>query len=326
MTSMHVNRRALLAGSAAIAASGALVRGRPAAAAAPKTGQQVPGLHRVTVGDIEVTAVLDGHLDIPANMFPKADPPGIERLQKDAFAPLGDKLRAPVNGYLVNTGDKLILVDGGTGGRLGPTAGRLADNLKAAGIALAAIDTVLATHLHPDHIGGIFSQDGTALFPNAELVVHEADVAFWTNMDIMAKAPDVVKGFFRIAQGSLKAYEGRVRRVSKDGEVVKGVSAMHLPGHTPGHIGFVAASGNQSLLLWGDIVHAAVLQFAKPDWSIAFDVDMNQGSATRKKVFDMAATDRLLVAGMHLPFPGVGHVAKAGDGYAFAPLEWRYQL
>ncbi|HEY4773731.1 MAG TPA: hypothetical protein VIH40_02830, partial [Xanthobacteraceae bacterium] len=135
MTSMHVNRRALLAGSAAIAASGALVRGRPAAAAAPKTGQQVPGLHRVTVGDIEVTAVLDGHLDIPANMFPKADPPGIERLQKDAFAPLGDKLRAPVNGYLVNTGDKLILVDGGTGGRLGPTAGRLADNLKAAGIA-----------------------------------------------------------------------------------------------------------------------------------------------------------------------------------------------
>jgi glyoxylase-like metal-dependent hydrolase (beta-lactamase superfamily II) len=140
----------------------------------------------------------------------------------------------------------------------------------------------------------------------------------------MAKAPNEAKPFFQAAQAALKAYDGRLRRIGKDGEATKGITAMHLPGHTPGHTGFVVASGNASLLIWGDIVHSATLQFAKPDWAIAFDVDQDTAIATRRRVLDMTATDRLRIAGMHLPFPGVGHVAKAGDGYAFVREDWQY--
>ena len=326
---MHtaVNRRRLLVGTAAVAGIAATgVTAGTAVAATAKSGQQVPGLHRLNVGEIEVTAVLDGHIDLPTNAFPKADAAGIERLQKDSFVAVGDQVRAPVNSYVVNTGDRLVLIDSGCGGLFGPDLGKVATNLKAAGVEPAAIDTILVTHLHPDHIGGTFSKEGASLFPKAEMVVNEADIAFWTNNDIAAKAPADIKDFWAWAQSSLKAYDGRVRRFSKDGEAVKSITAVQLPGHTPGHSGYMITSGNQSLLVWGDIIHSAALQFAKPDWSIAFDVDMDMGAATRRKVFDMAATDRLLVAGMHVPFPGVGHVVKATEGYAFVPQEWRYTL
>jgi glyoxylase-like metal-dependent hydrolase (beta-lactamase superfamily II) len=328
MRSVNIDRRRVLAGSAAlagIAAIGAL-RADPALAAAPKAGAQMPGVHRFAVGDIEVTAVLDGHLDVPTKIFPKADAAGLEMLQKQAFQPVGDTVRLPVNLYVVNTGDQMVLVDSGTGQLMGPNLGKLGANLKVAGIDPAAVDVILATHLHPDHIGGLFSQGGVAMFPNAELVAHEADIAFWTSHEIMAKAPDEVKPFFQAAQSALKVYDGRLRPIAKDGAVAKGIAAMQLPGHTPGHTGFIVSSGNAAMLIWGDVVHAAALQFAKPEWAIAFDVDQDVAIATRRKAFDMAANDRLRIAGMHLPFPGVGHVAKAADGYAFVPMDWQYTL
>jgi glyoxylase-like metal-dependent hydrolase (beta-lactamase superfamily II) len=326
MHGISIDRRRLLTGAAALAgltATGA-APGGSALAAAPRAAAQVPGLHRFTVGDVEVTAVADGYIDIPTSIFAKADAAGIAALQRQAFQPVGETLRLAVNLYVVNTGDRLVLVDGGTGNLMGPTLGKLAANLKAAGIEPSAVDAIVATHLHPDHIGGLFSPAGAAAFPKAELVTHEADVAFWTNQQIMAKAPEMVQGFFRAAQTALKAYDGRVRRISRDGEVAKGIASMHMPGHTPGHTGYVVSSGNASLLIWGDLVHSATLQFARPDWSIAFDVDADAALATRKKVLDMAANDRLPVAGMHLPFPGIGHVAKAGEGYAYVRADWQY--
>jgi glyoxylase-like metal-dependent hydrolase (beta-lactamase superfamily II) len=142
----------------------------------------------------------------------------------------------------------------------------------------------------------------------------------------MAKAPDEFKPFFVAAQTTLKAYGARLRRLKADGEVVKGISSMHLPGHTPGHTGFRVTSGNGDLLIWGDVVHAAVLQFAHPDWALAFDVDQSAAIATRQKVFDMVSADRVQIAGMHLPYPGIGNVAKAAEGYRYVKSDWTYTL
>jgi len=332
MSDFVVSKRQLLTGSAAVAgaavtgaaAIGTVLPGR-ALASAEKAASQVPGVHRVNVGDIQVTAVLDGYLDIPTAMFPKADAEQVAMLQKQAFRPVADTNRAAINTYAINTGDRLILVDSGGGGLMGPTAGKLKDNLEAAGIDPAQVDTILVTHLHPDHIGGVYSAEGAALFPKAEMVVNEADIGFWTSDEIMAKVPDNAKGFFTMARNALSAYDSRIKPISGSEEVASGITAQHLPGHTPGHTGYLIASGDDSLLIWGDIVHSATLQFAKPDWSIAFDVDQDAGAATRKKVFDMAAADRLAIAGMHIPYPGIGHVAAASEGYAFVPADWQYQ-
>lgn len=319
-------RRALLAAGLAGAGLAVLPRSRAALAAAPKRAGQVPGVQRIAVGAIEVTAVSDGYIDIDPSLFPKATPEATAALKRAAFLPPEAPLRGGVNAYVMNTGDRLVLIDSGCAGLLGPTMGRLPESLEAAGVAPASIDTIVLTHMHPDHIGGVASAEGAAVFPNAELVVHEADWAFWTSPDLTARAPEAVKPFFLAAQRNAGAYAGRVRRLSADGEVMPGLSLMHLPGHTTGHSGVVVADGPDTLLVWGDVVHSAALQFARPDWAIAFDTDPDQAVETRRRVFDMAAADRLRIAGMHLPFPGVGHVERAADGYRYTPESWTYRL
>jgi glyoxylase-like metal-dependent hydrolase (beta-lactamase superfamily II) len=181
---------------------------------------------------------------------------------------------------------------------------------------------VLATHLHPDHVGGLIDDQGRAVFPNAELVVHEAEPRFWNDDTVMANAPDDMKAFVTLARTTMAAYGNRMRQVSQ-GEVLPGITAVPAPGHTPGHTGWLLSSGGDSLLIWGDIVHMPGVQFARPDVGVGFDVDGAQAIATRQRIMDMAATDRLRVAGMHLDFPAFGHVARTGQGYTFVPEVWR---
>ncbi len=303
---MTVSRRKFVAGSTAMAAATLSGGFSPAFALAPMAGAQIAGVHRFKVGDAEVTAVLDGYIDLDPALLPKAAPEQVADLLASNFLPAG-KVRGAVNTYVINRSDKTILVDTGGANLLGPTMGRLGANLAAAGIKPADIDLIAMTHLHPDHVGGL-APEGSATFANAELVVHQADV-----------------DFFKAAQASLAAYEGRVVTFSADGEISGGVQSMHLPGHTPGHCGFVV-DGDEPLLIWGDIVHATPLQFPHPEWAIAFDVDQDLAIATRQKVFDMTSADRLRIAGMHIAFPGVGHVAKAASGYGFVPEQWRYEI
>jgi glyoxylase-like metal-dependent hydrolase (beta-lactamase superfamily II) len=230
--------------------------------------------------------------------------------------------RITVSCFLIQTDSRLILVDAGCGGVMGPSMGALAGNLTALGIEPGDIDTILATHLHPDHIGGLVDGAGAALFPKAELVVHEADLRFWADDATLSGATsDQDRGFVQLARSAIAAYGDRTRTLTS-GEALPGISVVPEPGHTPGHSGWLVASGGESLLIWGDIVHMPGVQFARPGAGMGFDIDGAQAIASRERVFDMVATDRLAVAGMHLDFPCFGHVAKAAEGYAFVPVVW----
>jgi glyoxylase-like metal-dependent hydrolase (beta-lactamase superfamily II) len=316
-----LTRRAFVA--AALAGSSFAFVGGSAFAKAPAFGHQVLSAYRHTVGSFEVIALSDGAVDLPVQLFPKADPAETAKILTSTGAPT-DKLGTAVNAFLVNTGDKLVLIDSGAGQLFGPTLGRFAANLATLGIDPNAVDVIAMTHLHPDHFGGLLTADAKLAFPNAAIFIGEADTKLWLDEANGAKAPADNKPFFDQARMMVGPYVAAQKyQAAADGkEVVAGVTAIAAPGHTPGHTMYRVSSGNQSLLIWGDIVHCAALQFPHPDWAIAFDTDQEIAIATRAKVFDMASTDKLAVAGAHLPFPGIGHVVKSNTGYGYVPLFW----
>jgi glyoxylase-like metal-dependent hydrolase (beta-lactamase superfamily II) len=280
---------------------------------------QVSGLYRIRIGNAVVTAINDGMLEGSFDFLADCDGRDAAALHAAQFRPVPPRLT--VNTFLLHLGERLALVDGGCGGALGPGLGLLIANLAAAGVAAENIDTVLATHLHPDHVGGLVGADGTAVFPKAELVVHAAEPAFWQDDAMLARASEQDRGFFQLARAALTAYRGRLRTFTQ-GDVLPGVAAVPEPGHTPGHTGYRIGSGVDGLLIWGDIVHMPGIQFARPEVGMTFDVDRAQAAATRRRILEMAAAERLRVAGMHLDFPAFGHVARAGDAYSFIPEVW----
>lgn len=296
-----------------------------ASAAAPKAGTQVAGAIRRSVGSLEVTALLDGYLDIGKELVVGYEDDAAKSLREAAFIE-GEAVRAPVSAYLVNTGDKLILVDAGTSNVMGPNLGRLLEPLTAAGVSADQVDAVLITHMHPDHLFGVLDPSGEKVFKNAELILPETDKAFWYDDANLNAAPEGMKGFFLGARKAADAYSDRQTLFGDDQEIAPGIRSMALPGHTPGHSGFVLSSDGETLILAADVVHMAAYQFARPEWAIAFDVDNAAAIETRKKFFDMAATDRVMFAGAHIPFPGFGQLAKDGDGYRFVPAQWPYEL
>jgi glyoxylase-like metal-dependent hydrolase (beta-lactamase superfamily II) len=307
-----------LLGSAAYSIAGA-----PGWAKAALSGHQVVGAYRHGVGNFEVITLNDGMLDIPVGMFVGADPAEAGKLLAARSLP-ADKSPTAVNAFIVNTGDKVVLIDSGTGALMGPLLGRFAANLAAFGIDPSSVDVVAMTHLHPDHFGGLLTAEHRIAFPKAQFVVSETDTKFWLDEAVAAKAPADAKPFFDMARANVAPYigTGNVKFIADGEEVVPGVTAHAAPGHTPGHTMYRVTSGSDTLLIWGDIIHSYALQFAHPDWAIAFDIDPKGAIATRQKVFDMAATDKLTIAGAHLPFPGIGHVGRAGSAYSFEPLFW----
>lgn len=315
---MSLARRSLLAAGTAATVLPWLPR--PAAARAPLAGRQVPGVHRLKVGGFEVTALLDGHLDIGRELFAKGDPGEMDRLQEAAFLPKGPAVRSPVNAFAVSSGDRLVLIDTGTASAMGPGLGHLPESLQAAGIDPATVDAVLLTHMHPDHANGLLTPQGVAAFANAEVLVAQAEAGFWLDDATLAQAPAGMKPYVEMARAAVKPYQSRLRTFAPGEEVMPGIGSVAAPGHTPGHTAYRVASGDAQLLVWGDIVHVAAFQLAHPDWSIGFDSDPNQAMTTRQRMLDMVAAERMAVAGMHLPFPGLGHVARAGQGYAFVPM------
>ncbi len=279
--------------------------------------------HKIQVGDISVTMVSDGYFPASADIFPDVDgdrlssaldAAGITSTAED-IPPGG--YASSVNTFIIEIGGKVYLIDAGGAG-MAPSLGKLTENMAAAGYRPEQVESLIATHLHPDHIGGA-AVDGKPVFPNAEFVVAAADHGFWTNQDIINGAPEDAKPFFMMANAAVDAYADRLRLIGDNEDVCPGVTSVALPGHTPGHTGFMISSGNETLLIWADIVHQEDLQFDDPSVTLIFDVDPEQAVKTREKVFDQVAADRQLIAGSHLRIPAVGQVEKSGSGYRFIP-------
>lgn len=305
----------------------AVLAGLPLAASAAPVAQQrtqVPGFFRMALGEFEVTALYDGYVDLDPKLLKGASAEDIQRLLARMFVEADKGVQTAVNAYLVNTGSQLLLVDAGAAQCFGPTLGAIQANIAAAGYQAAQVDHVLLTHLHPDHACGLLDGAGGMAFPNASVHVPKAEADYWLSAELAAKAPEDRQGMFRMAQAALAPYvaAGRLQPHGEEGPGIAGVSAAPSPGHTPGHSGYLFASGTSRLLAWGDIVHSHAVQFARPDVAIEFDVDSTRAVATRQRVLADAALDRLWVAGAHLPFPGIGHVRTEGEGYAWVPVEY----
>ncbi|MEP2717514.1 MBL fold metallo-hydrolase [Pseudophaeobacter sp.] len=323
---MTINRRSLLTGLAAAPAA-TLISGQAGASTATAPTGLPPALHQFSLGQAKVTVLLDGHLPLGMQLFADFDADKAAAALATGLHQLtAEGVNIPVNGYLVEQGASKILIDAGTADLLGPNLGAFGAGLAATGVKPEEISTVLLTHMHPDHSGGLVAADGSAVFPNAELVVSKVEWDFWHDDAIMASVPENSRGFFQMARGTVAPYANRLKLFEGEAPVAAGFTALPLPGHTPGHSGFMLDGGDQQLLFWGDVIHSTALQFAYPDWTIAFDTDAPLTVETRYKMLDRAVADNLLLTGSHIDFPGLGRVQRQGDAYGYQPAPWQFGL
>jgi glyoxylase-like metal-dependent hydrolase (beta-lactamase superfamily II) len=267
-----------------------------------------------TVGEIKVTAVSDGVLNSNHDVIL-----GIDRAEAEKLTgiPYGQPVPLDVNAFLIRHGGKLILSDAGSGHTMGTTLGYLPANLRAVGIEPEQIDIILLTHLHPDHSLGLVDEAGRPVYPNAQVLLHEIEAAFWLERTPQPTDSERLARNTRQQRAVTAPYRERIRTF-KDGEVLPGITAMLRPGHTPGHTNYLIQAGGERLLLWGDIVHLAAVQMVRPDATLVFDVEPHVARISRERVLDWVATERLVVGGAHLPHPGFGRLTRYGNGYRYA--------
>jgi glyoxylase-like metal-dependent hydrolase (beta-lactamase superfamily II) len=315
---MTLQRRDFLQAASALAVTATIPQ---AMAKAPMANSQVISVHRMKLGAFEVTTVLDGFIEADPRLL-NAPPELVKNLLEAAQLPYGP-VRIPVNTFLVNTGEKLVLLDTGGAKLIGPNAGRLVQGLAAAGVTPADIDEVYITHAHGDHLHGSVTPEGGALFPNAILRISEAEIGYWGSAEVEAAAPADQKGRFMAAKRAKAAYGDRIKPFKPGAELVPGISSVASVGHTPGHTCYMVSSGSARMLAIGDLIHVAPVQLARPEVTIAFDWQQTVAKTARQEIFDMAARENILVAAVHLPFPGLGHLKKDGSSYTYTPLSWR---
>ncbi|MDR2837735.1 MAG: MBL fold metallo-hydrolase [Azonexus sp.] len=293
-----------------------------AEAVTPAQKTQVPGYYRLMLGNVEITALFDGTVALDETTLKNVTARDRQRLLAKQFI-AGPKMQTAVNAYLINSGGKLVLIDAGAA-KAAPGLGHVVDNLKAAGYSPEQVDAVLLTHLHFDHINGLLTADGQRAFPNAEIWSAKADSDFWLSEEIAAKAPAGVQGFFKMSRDAAAPYraKGQWKTFDSDRELLPGIRSIDTHGHTPGHASYLIADGGQQLLVLGDLVHNHAVQFARPDVAFEYDSDPPQAVKIRKQIFARAAREKLMIAGMHLPFPGIGHVRREKKGFAWVPAEF----
>jgi glyoxylase-like metal-dependent hydrolase (beta-lactamase superfamily II) len=314
---MTPDRRTVIVGAATMAATASL----PSAleAAAPLATTQAPGFYRYKAGDYQITAINDGFFSRPLEGFIRnAELAAVQKVMSEAGLPTS-AVPIPFTTLVVNDGKKLTLLDTGNGNSGAPTSGTWMSNFRAAGFTPEQVDAIVISHFHGDHINGLRLKEGTAVFPNAEIHVPAPEWAFWMDDTRAAAAPDPMKPAFANVRRVFEPIKAAVKRYEPGKDVVTGVNSIAAHGHTPGHCAFVVGG---KLLALSDTTNHPALFVTNPGWQAVFDMDGAAAEATRRRMLDMAITDRLQVAFYHAPFPATGMIARDGTGYRLLPAQW----
>ena len=306
---------------AAIVAIAGAFAATAAQAAAPMAKFQAPGFYRTTLGDFEVTVLNDGTLDLPVNKLLKQPPAKTDAALAKVFEK--SPIQTSVNGFLINTGSKLVLIDAGAASLFGPTLGQLLGNLKASGYKPEQVDEIYITHMHSDHVGGLASNE-QRVFPNAIVRAGKLDADYYLSQANLDKAPPEGKDSFQGPMLSINPYvkAGKFQPIVANTELVPGIKSYFNGGHTVGHITYVIESKGQKLVLLGDLLHVQGVQFDDPGVGIQFDTDSTIAIAERKEAFAAAAKGGYLIGAAHLSFPGLGHVRAHGKSYQYVPINY----
>jgi glyoxylase-like metal-dependent hydrolase (beta-lactamase superfamily II) len=332
-SSTGMTRRHVVASAAALAASRLLAgcATLPRVVRAPRLGPSQPTQYRFELGELEVTMISDAGamIDGPWPIVGEDQPPAaVARLMREHLLP-EKRFQPGFTPAIVNTGKELILFDTGNGASgfvPRPDGGWLAAQLGPAGFSPEQIGVVVLTHAHPDHIGGLM-EDGRRLFPRARYVIGEKEYDFWSREDRLSAPPEGNEyKTGRLFRANVVPLAGQISFLKPGGEVAPGIRAVEAYGHTPGHLAFHIESRGKRLLFWGDCAHHEVASLARPEWHAFFDMDKEQGAATRKRIYAMAAAERLLVAGYHASFPSLGFVQKASQGYRWLPVSYQLRV
>ena len=325
---MTISRRHALAGAAAVAAAPLLPAGQ-AGAAAPLADKQAPGFYRYKVGDIQVNAISDGAntFAIPDGFVLNAKKEDISAALEKAFLPK-DKVTIHFNPLVLNTGGKVVVIDTGNGPGAFTASkgsvGQFAANMAAAGFDAKAVDMVVISHFHGDHVNGLLTAEGAPAFPNAEVLVPATEWKYWMDDGEMSRASgERMQGLFknnrRVFETGLKK---KVTPYEWGKEVAPGLLAVESIGHTPGHTSYVLSSGSDKVFIQSDVTNHPYLFASNPGWHLLYDQDPVQAEATRRKVYDMLVAEKMRVQGFHYPFPANGFVEKDGNGYRLVPAPW----
>ncbi len=319
-----ISRRSALGLAAGAALAPLALGARGAYAAAPMLGASQPSHYRFKLGDVEVTTLRDGAIQLegPQPIFGQDQPPeAVAALARENFLPT-DMMEIQFTPVVVNTGDQLVLFDAGNGVARRPNAGNLLQMLQGAGYDPGQIDVVVITHMHPDHIGGLM-EDGKPAYPNARYVTGGTEYDFWSADErLSGKTENNAK----LVRSNVVPLAEKTTFIKDQAEVVPGITGLNAFGHTPGHMAFLIESGGKQLLLWGDTANHYVMSVQRPDWHVAFDMDHDAAAATRKRLFDQAAADRIPVTGYHMPFPALGYIEKSGNDYRWVPVSYQLDL
>lgn len=322
-----LTRRELFAGAVAVGLAAAVPS--PVRAAAPLLGKQAAGFYRYKLGSFEITVVTDGinRITLPDTMVVNATKAQVNEALAAAFMEK-DVFVGPYNPIVVNTGSRLALIDTGTSEAAfistKGVSGQLMNNLVAAGIDFKAIDTVIISHYHGDHVNGLLKADGSLAFPNAEVLVPAVEHKYWMDDGEMSRAPKgrVETNFKNIRRVFNAEVIKRLRTYEWGKEVIPGITAVDTSGHTVGHTAHILSSGNGRVFVQGDLTHVPYLFARNPGWHAFYDQDPVAAEAMRRKIYDMLVAERMMVQGFHYPFPSLAHVEKTGHGYREIPVPW----
>lgn len=326
--SLGMKRRTLFAAGIGLLAAPAILRTTAQAAATGDTGKMttaLPEINQFKLGSFKITAIRDGSnvLEKPFETFgTNQDPETVKKLLTDNFLP-GDKFVNSYSPAIIDTGSDVILVDTGFGaGARERGMGKLQDGLKAAGYSADDVTVVALTHMHGDHIGGMM-ENGAPAFKNARYVAGQAEYDFWTDK---AREGTPAEGGHKAVLANVVPFAEKTTFIKEGDSVVGGITAMLAPGHTPGHMVFHAQSDNKQMVFTGDTANHYILSLLHPEWEVRFDMNKAEAAASRKKVFDLIATDKIAFLGYHMPFPAVGFVEKQGAGYRFVPKSYQFDI